>query len=265
MKHPVIHILFSLFFIGSIQAQHNDIKTTAWNREINEVDYYTTSQYNHNARLRFGDWKFKAVYPSPKKMVEKSGVINYRRNSPVGWLGLGNTTLLTYDSIHVEGRSPDKRSFTVHFTYLADVFEKDVSVGVTMLLKMDHTYDFGYFNYKKMDGFVGGASGEIFPFHLILYYDDSITQPLSYIQSGTDSIILKPVFNSKINNGKRFRVSGSSYEGFNYFLNGRAVGGAIWYQGITREYYKFWYDHKLDQKHQEAIASMIFIIVGFIN
>jgi hypothetical protein len=248
-----------------LEGQKGNKKDIVWTREITDVDYYTASQYKHIARLKFGDWKFKAVYPSPKKIVEKTGVVNYKTNSTVGLLGAGNDVLLRYDSIRVEGRLPGKLPFIIHFNYLADVFEKDVSVGLTMLLKMDHTYEFGYFNYKAMDGFVVDPSGDLLPFHLMLYYSDSVVQPISYIQTGTDSIILKPVFDSKMSTSKKFRVSGSSYEGFNCYINEKLVGSAIWNQSMTGAHYKFWYDHKLDQKHQEAIASMMFIIVGIVN
>src|SRR5450755_2472887 len=174
--HGIIQILFCFLFFASLQAQGNDPITpsanvqakennkgtslaSAWSRKTSDIDYYSTVQNHQISRLQFGNWKFKAIYSSPHKIIEKSGVRNYRSYSPVALFGLGNTALLKYDTILVEGKTPAKTPFIVHFKYMADIFEKDVSKGLTMLLKEDHTYEFGYYYYKMMEGFASVPSG----------------------------------------------------------------------------------------------------------
>jgi hypothetical protein len=271
MKSRFSYIRYIFFFMlctAMLHAQKNDKSTSvvnAWSREIDEVSYASNGQYKHTSNMHFGDWKFKAEYVSPQKTIERKDVVNDRKNAPAGLNSLGDEEQLYYDTVRVEARSPSKKSFTVNFKYTAGAFEKDVTTGATMLIKKEHASDFGYYFYKRMDGFVSDPSGEKFPFHVMLYYSDSASQPMSYIETGKDTIILKPVFNSHIDNSKRFRVSGSSYEGFDCLMNGKLIGAAFWYQKMTGEYYKFWYQSGLDQKHQEAVASMMFVIVDFIN
>jgi hypothetical protein len=148
----------------------------------------------------------------------------------------------------------------MYFSFTDSVFEQ------YRIRWFKYDYDIVLHFYRKMQGQVMVGDRETFSFILGVYFSDSIAQPLSYIYSGADTIFLKLVFDPNIKDLQKTRSSGSSYAGFEFFQHDQLIGGARRSLDFADDVrYKYWISPALEIKYQEAVAAMIYALVGFMK
>jgi hypothetical protein len=262
--------LLFLVLSSNVSAQKTgkgNSSANPWNKEIDDGEKLFKGKndpYEMFSELKFGEWSFKADYPHAQTYGETS-------NADPGWFrnmdviccepySSRSARYYTNDSIHVFAGAPGKLNFQMYFSFTDSVFEQ------YRIRWFKYDYDMVMHFYRKMQGKVKISDRETFSFNLGVYYSDSIAQPLSYIYSGTDTIFLKPVFDPKIKDLQKVRSSGSSYAGFEFVQHDQLIGGAQRSLDFADDVrYKYWISPALEIKDQEAVAAIIFALVGFIK
>lgn len=264
--------LFFLFFILCLngygqKAVKGNSAANPWNKKIDDGQRIFKGSNDPNgmfSELKFGDWSFKADYPH----AQSYGLISdadpgWFRNMDVICCQPYTSRLAQYfvnDSIHVYAGAPGKLTFQMYFSFTDSVFEQ------YRIRWFKYDYDITLHFFRVMKGQVMVDDRETFSFSLGVYFSDSIAQPLSYIYSGTDTIFLKPVFDRNIKELQKTRSSGSSYAGFEFFQHDQLIGGARRSLDFADDVrYKYWIRPALEIKDQQAAASMIYALVGFIK
>jgi len=272
-----LRFCFCLFLFTNLQAQEDDLgkyETRPWVKIVNYTGPIFSKGYNNRFRgMKFGDWTFVSYPPDPEVHITDANAfpqakyLNYihpdRCNDKhVEWTHI--------DSIEVDATAPGGKKFHSLFSYTDSFYEQDYHQSFIDDLanyenKNHRKNYFAFIYWKKLEGTVNTSSGEIFPFFISLHYDDAYKQPFCYIMTGPDTITLKPIFNPDMGKAKRGLSSVSNYEGFEFYNGDYYLGNVVWFRGFGARHYTFWFDHDLDEKHQEAATAMIFIIAAFIH
>jgi hypothetical protein len=266
--------LFQLFlfvvFASNLHAQKTVKGSSAsnpWNKEIDDGQRIFKGKNQLNdmfSELKFGDWSFKSDYPHAITFGETSSADpGWFRNMDVICCEPYSSRLSRYDvndSIHTFASAPGNLPFQMYFYFTDSVFEQ------YRIRWFKYDYDKTLHFHRKLHGQVMSSDGEIFLFSLGVYFNDSVAQPLSYIHSGTDTIFLNPVFDPKIKELQKEKSSGSSYAGFEFFHNDQIIGGARRSLDFSDDIrYKYWISPALEMKYQKVVASVIYLLVGFIK
>jgi hypothetical protein len=270
MDRAIFQFFLLLILTTTLYAQKTEKGSSAnnpWNREIDDGQRIFKGKNDPNdmfSELSFGEWSFKSAFPLARTVSEISHADPgwFRNMDKICCLPYSARLAMFYvnDSIHTFASTPGKLSFQMNFSFADSVFEQ------YYIRWFKTEYEKHMHFYRKLRGQVISRDEVTFSFSLGIYFNDSIDQPLSYIHSETDTIYLKPVFDPKIKELERDGAFGSSYDGFEFYRNDQLIGGARRYLDWS-DYvrYKYWFSPALDKKYQEAVASMIYVIVGFIK
>ncbi len=162
------------------------------------------------------------------------------------------------DSVHISARAPGDRSYGVWLSFRDSLIEQYNQV----VLSRQHRRICHF--YRTLSGIVGDSANGFDRFTISLIFNDSALQPVSFIGSGKDSVRIRPVYNDKAKPREKESASYSSYGGFDFYKNDSLVGSARRKLNFVNETkYDYWFKSTLDQKEQESVAAMIFVIAAF--
>ncbi len=252
--------------LSAQKAEEGSSPDNPWSKEMNHgfsmALNYRDPPTNYRYSLSFGNWKFESKFKSRPVINEISnadpGIFKtYLSHIPYNHR---NAILFSVDSIHVNGTAPGGLSYGFYFSYTDSLFEQYDQV----LLSFQH-FEILHF-YRALGGMVQGSSGESSPFYIKVIFTDTVTQTLSYVLAGKDTISLKAVADPEDGNVYKSRASRNAYAGFDFYKNDTLVGAAhrtYNFAGVPK--YRYWFSPQLNLPAHEVITAMIFLIVGFIE
>src|SRR5450432_254503 len=270
LHRSVFSLSFPLLLSSAISAQKPEKGSSPdnpWSKEMNlginlRLDYHMPPS-NYRYSLSFGDWNFESKFRSSARVTNEisnadPGIFaKYLSHTPYN---NRNAILFFSDSIHVNGMAPGGIPYGFYFAYTDSIFEQYQQVFLA-----SHNFVALHF-YKMLQGKVQGSAGDVSPFDIKVIYTDTVTQTNSYVLAGTDTIFLKAVSNPDEHSVYSSKADRQSYAGFYFYKNDTLVGGAHRkYNWAGESKYQYWFNPQLDLQHQEAIAAVIFLIVGFIE
>jgi hypothetical protein len=100
----------------------------------------------------------------------------------------------------------------------------------------------------------------------MLLYTDAVLQPTSTVIAGVDTVFLQPVFDKNMKGAEKRSTYGSTYDGFDFYKKDTLIGAARRKLDFLLDpKYRYWFSASLKEEEQEAVAAMIYLIVGFIK
>jgi hypothetical protein len=265
-----LHVIFCIFIAVNLQAQKaakGSSPGNTWGNEVldgGRLFNFKDAANDQYTDLHFGKWSFESNHPSAQKLNESGVVKNFHPlqmlfNTPQNVA----VTFVYYNYIiHVKALAPGKIPFSIHFSFSDSMYEQ---YSQKTFSSKTENYQSIHF-WKKADGYIATSANDSLPFNVLLFYSDEMLQPVSTVIAGTDTIFLQPVFDKNIHGAEKRSAYGSTYDGFDFYKNNLLIGAARRkLDFLIDPKYRYWFSASLKQEEQEAVAAMIYLIVGFIK